>query len=184
MHALAQLLTESIDLPIVGPHSLAHDARRHADHVSVAHLPALDDGHDRHARAELTLQWLDAEDAGIRPFECAEHCGRSFANRPGRDPLDQDGIDGCVALGERLLEARRHLTTGLVSNEGDALAGLDRQAGGYRIARPLEQIGRSRSEGHPINCNSRKEGLRTSTSGVGGRASKRPSSGFLSPPEA
>ena len=47
-------------------------SRRHADHVRVADLPALDGGDDRHARAELALLRLHAQDAGVGVLERVE----------------------------------------------------------------------------------------------------------------
>ncbi len=66
LHAIAELLTEAIDLPVVGPHAFPHDARGDADHVGVSDPPALDDADDRHPGDELAFHGLDAQDASIR----------------------------------------------------------------------------------------------------------------------
>ena len=56
---------------------------------------------------------------------------------------------------EGLFQARRNLPTGLVGDQGHAFLGLNRETRPGRIARAFEQIRRSRSEGHPLNCTSR-----------------------------
>ena len=155
LHAVAQLLAEAIDLAVVGPHALPHDARRHPNHVGVAHAAALDDRHDGHSRGELALHGLDAEDPGVGALQSPDHLRGRLANRPGRDRLNQHGIEGGASLEEGLFQARRNLATGLVGDQGHTFLGLNRETGPGRIARAFEQIRRSRSEGHPLNSTSR-----------------------------
>ena len=76
VHPLAELLAEAIDLTVIGPHALAHDPRRDANHVRVPDAAPLDDADDRHARRQLPFLRLDAQDARIRSVERVEHLGR------------------------------------------------------------------------------------------------------------
>ena len=80
-HALAQRRAQPIDEPVVGAHALHHDLRRDADHVRVADLPPLHGGDDRHARGELALLRVHAEDAGVGALERVEDRRRRLGQR-------------------------------------------------------------------------------------------------------
>ncbi len=126
---------------IVGPHALAHDARRHADHVGVSDPPALDDADDGAASGQLSLLGLNTEDSGIRRFERCQDFGRRGHERPRGQGLDREARRNGAALGQRAVQACRDLAARAIGNERDALAGLDRQAGLDGVARARQQIG-------------------------------------------
>ena len=78
--------------------------------------------------AELSLQRLDAQDAGVGALERVEHFARRRRQRTRRDLLDQHGVGGGAGIIERGRQARGDLAAGLVGDERDALARLDGEA--------------------------------------------------------
>ncbi len=125
---------------VVGPHPLAHDARRHADHVRVADTPALDDADDGAAGGQLAFLRLDAEDAGVGRLERGQDFRRGGDERARGQGLDRQAGGDRPALGQRAVQAGRDGATRAVGDERDALAWLNRQAGGDGVARARQQI--------------------------------------------
>jgi hypothetical protein len=116
-------------------------AGRHANHVRVADLPPLHGCDDGHARPELSLHGLDAQDPRVGALERLEHFPRRRRQRTRRDLLDQHGVGGGAGIIERGRQARGDLAAGLVGDERDALARLDGQADADGIVRAGGELG-------------------------------------------
>ena len=80
IHPLAELRAQTIDLKVVGTHTLPHDLRRDANHVGVADAAPLDDPNDGHPGRQFALLWLDAQDPRFSVFERAKHFGWGGGN--------------------------------------------------------------------------------------------------------
>ncbi len=61
---------EAIDLVKIGAHALEHHLAVDVDHVAMAHLPAIDDVGELHARAELVALHVHGQDADLALSPC------------------------------------------------------------------------------------------------------------------
>ena len=117
---------QAIHLKVIGAHPLAHDPRRHADHVRVPNAAALDEADDGHARRQLSFPRLNAENARIRALANASSTStRGGRNRPTSDGLDQETVRGRARIVERRSRLAATVTAHFVGDERDSLAAAD-----------------------------------------------------------
>ncbi len=110
--------------------------------MRIADAQPLDERHDFHARAELTLLRLDAQNPGVRALQCVKHPLRRAGQRPRRDAFNQDALPGRAGVVERRRDARSDLAARFIGDERDALPGLDRQADVDRVSGAGHEVGR------------------------------------------
>ena len=139
-HPIAQLLTEAIDAVIVGAHALAHDPRRHPNHVRVANPPSFDDTNDRPPRCQFSFLRLYTEDARVGLLQGRQDLTRCFHERSGGQRLNREARRHGAALAERPRQARRDLTARPVGDERHPLTRLDRKTRVDGITRARQQI--------------------------------------------
>ena len=122
---------EAIDEVEVGAHALAHDFGRDIDHVSVAHVAAVDDVGHLHARVEFVRLHLHREDGDLRRLHVVKDRGGHVVERAGREVFEDEGVPGTAALGKLGGKGSSDWLGGAVGDERDFLVGLDTQTGDH-----------------------------------------------------
>ena len=96
--------------------------------MGVADPAALDRRDDRHARRQLALLRLHAQDSGIAVLESSKHFVGGGGDRPRGDALDQDLVDRRTDACKRGRDAGGNFSAGLVGDQRDLFSGLDGEA--------------------------------------------------------
>ncbi len=140
-NAFEDLLGEPVDEVEVGAHALAHDFRRDVDHVSVAHVAAVDDVGHLHAGVELVGLHLHGEDGDLRGFHVGEDGGGHVGERTRGEVFKNECVPGAPALGELRGEGCGDGLGDAVGDERDLLVRRDAQAGGDGGAGAGDELG-------------------------------------------
>jgi len=141
-HAIEYLLTEAVDLIVVGAHAIAHDLRCDVDHVSVAHAAAVDDVGHLHAGLQLIGLHLNSEDGDLRSLHVFEHSGRHVDERARREIFKDESVERAATLGELSSDGCGDGLGDAVGDEGDLFVLPDAQTGEDGRAGAGDEFGR------------------------------------------
>jgi len=139
-HALAQAVAEAVHHEVVRAHALLHDLWRHADHVRVSNLPALDHSYDGHARTQFARLRRHAHHADIRGFQGFQHIrGRSLHGARPKLFQKQSRIRGITVV-QGGGDARGHSAAGFIGDQRHVFAGMHTKACFHGVARAGHQF--------------------------------------------
>ena len=131
----------------IGAHAFEHHLPVDVDHVAVAHLAAIDDVGELHARAQLVALHVHGQDADLAPLHVLGDRRRQVAQRPLGDLLEDERLVGRADLLDLVDQAGRDVLAIAIGNHRHALVRLDVEADADRIPGARRQAGIERG-GH------------------------------------
>ena len=127
---IQNLLAEPVNKIKVRSHALAHDLWRDVDHMSMAHVAAVDYVGHLHARVEFIGLHLDRKDRYLRGFHIGEHLGGHVDERARGKVFEDERVPIAATLGELRGKSGGDGLGDAIGDERDLFRGVDAQARG------------------------------------------------------
>ena len=124
----------------IGAHALEHHLAVDVDHVAMAHLAAVDDVGELHARAELVALHVHGQDADLALLHVVGDRLGQIDQRPWRDIFENKRLVGRADTLDFVHQARGNVFAVAIGNHRHAFVRLDVEADANRITRTGSKV--------------------------------------------